>query len=534
MATTRTPVRQDDRLRTLQTLATFNATPQAATSSAKEDKIGESASEWIFAGGPIWDGDAVSFFLNKDKGRLLDHGPTEGGMKVTKCEGGKANKVLASGKVEMGNRFTWIIRKVFYNKETQTWWLNSADLSDRTIVMTGDPFILYEPGPKGEFCLGTAIPAKHGSANNGDYKVQRVPYDLSTVNSPCGLTFTAGKLFGRQFSSPNCKDWIDASTRVWYFQRWDTKSSNGVTYGAGYNLRNMYTLAKFMGVTNWERAWSGQISSGHFGFIIGLAMKFNGGRNLTTKGTDHGFPKLALSNNDKQDIAQWYVHAWLGDEYPVRRSATAKALSQCRPGQYRNAANGACYDGPPCKEGFYFNQEGVCVEGSCPTGAVRTEQGYCNDPTAGPSTPNGQRNVFYDETSHNNWLAQQEVETQERLAKERQQQSCPPGQVNRGGSCVQVDESRSGLSLETDITKYAPCADGLTRSPASLQCVPVGGGPDPRSWWEKLVYQLFGKNWNELDLPTRLAIMGVVFGGGGLVAVTTVQATTAAVIKKVI
>lgn len=392
------------------------------------------------------------------------------------------------------NRWTWSIRKCKFNKATSAWDIDDLDFSKRTVICYGDTFILCEEGEKGTYsarCLGTGIPGNGALATNGNYGVERVKLEFKYITTPCGGSTSP---FWRMFDTSGCMDFIDLSTRVWTFE--SLAGTNPidmpVIYGTELTVNNYFTKAKF----------------GHEG------------RMLTQKNGSPEVVKLAWDNDSRIDRSRWRPWPWQGPgKFGLRRNINAHPLPECRPGQWRTSITSTCTDPKPLPPGSYWGQNGKPVVGECPAGSTRDGVGYCNDPSANPTLDDGSVNVFYDKALHEAWLTAKEAAERRRLEEAERARiagiNCPVGTTKnqQTGECQKSDEG-PGVTLDTDLSHRPACSEGYVRDPITGECAKEGIHIDPRNWWQKLFYRMFGYNFWELDKITQLEIqLGLVAMG---------------------
>lgn len=490
----------------------------------------------IFKGSPIYDGDWVTLRNEAWKGTTIKRNGKAPNVTAIKLQGGNlSGRLGATAKQE--HEFSWSIRSIEWKAASGTWMTDSLDFTNRKQICYGKPFVLFAPGAD-HLVMATEIPSHMPTANNGDYRVKQLEYRVENISNLCKGAQRAWT------KRSNCLDFIDASTRIWYFEALNHRDLNmPVKFGDKLFVRNMFTMTKALqydgGAMN--RFWNGFKSSGVPALgLIGAAMKFNGGRNLTqASGSDGATVKLALSNHDSDDKSRWVVDAWLGNNYPVRRSLNARPLQPCRPGNVRDFTDSSCRDPVPgCPAGSYFNQDGECARGACPSGD-RDAIGYCNDPAAPPMTATGAYNVFHKPDLHTTWLAQQEAAVRE---QERQQQGSipvPPGyRLGADGQLHLIGETPGSTQLDTNLANYRACNKDEVRDPLTGACLKKNLGEDLRSPWEKLWYWIFGYNWSEHSpLEQQLIIFGLIatlslLGYGVVSTVTT--AVTERVVARII
>lgn len=461
---------------------------------------------WIFFNQAVFDGDWISFKNNawpENGGSVVCRG---NGPFVTSLDGNAVrrhfDRVEPNATAQQANRFTWCIRRCYLNTETQTWWITSYDLSQQNPISFDEPFVLLSPDAN--MCMGTDMPNKTGFTNNGDYRVKVVPLDFMKINKPCGA------LGIRLFSSAGCHDWIDFSTRVWYFKKKTPLQNSSVQYAQDLLVRNFYQIAKESDLMNRD------------------------GRNLTQANGHGDIVKLALHNDDSIDRSVWKVYPWQVHKNQVRRHFNAAPLAACRPGQGRHFLTSACENPPALPEGYHYDENGGVAQGSCPTGASRDSIGFCTDPSAAPTTNSGSVNWLYDRAAHATYLAQQAEER--RLELERQERervaaiSCPVGTRKNptSGECMAVDERANGGGgsvMARPVEPAGGCGPNRKFDPNRGQCVQDKTGIDPRNWFEWLWYKIFGYNFDELNPLQRIAIyaaVGIPVVLGAVVATETV------------
>jgi hypothetical protein len=504
--------------------------------------------EWIFEGQAVFDGDWISLknnaWANRGGSVLRRNGnsggntDTTGGREVERHFSGVEPNAMSS----QSNQWTWCIRRCFLDDKTSTWHITDFDLSKQVPVGYNEPFILLDPSEN--WCLGTDVPIHTGLSNNGDYRVKSVPLEFLTMDKPCGLLSAAFGTTFRGFTSRDCKDWLDMSTRVWYFKPKSSSATSPVTYGSDVQVRNFYTVAKDWWRTNrpLSQAVQGLWNGALVGSIVSLMVNYNGGRNLTQKDGAPEVVKLALTNDDSIDRSNWKVFPWQVNKWQIRRSLNARPLAACRPGQGRHFLTSACTNPPQLTSGYHYGQNGQPVQGACPAGSTRDAIGYCDDPRAAPTTSTGQVNVLYNKTLHDRYLAQ--LAEEERAREEQSNRdriaaiTCPEGTTKdpNTGECQLGDErgGNGGAALILAPSPNAPdsCGEDYVYDPVRGNCVHKGGVYDPRSWWEKLWYAIFGYNWEDVGQLEKLEIMAAIGVIGTVAAVTTLDNVEKAVINE--
>jgi len=482
---------------------------QATTSQAAQPP------DWVHLGQVVWDGDFISLrneAWKKDGGTILTHSESVGLVTANIDAEKSGNESLyVSGRIahpaKMGNKYTWMIRKCRYDAAKMNWIIDNFDMNNRTQILLGDRFMLHEAmGPLSSeaapWVMGTDAPAHLAFVDNGNYRVKRMPMIMNTNTGMCSM--------GATRNNSDCKDHLDVAACVWYFASVSglTSTTSAVNYGnMKYLLRNEWT---------------------HHAVQFGRG--FNSaadGRNLTQADGQFHTVKLAEANNNSVDRSQWYVESWAGYWYPVARHLDAAPLEPCRPGNFRESITGACKDPPvPCAPGQYFGQDGKCQTGVC--NGTRTPNGYCNIPSAPPTTPSGDYNVFYDKNSHDAYLASLAESERQRLAAEAAARVPPTGTVYNHQT-GQYDQVAVGV-LDTDKTHYGECGPGQIKNSRTGACYLPVHAPDTRGWFDQHVYYpLTGHNWEEAAWYEQ----GLVIGGPALAGVAFLGGTGYFVSKEV-
>ena len=500
----------------------------------------EKPPDWIEKGTCVYDGDWISLRNLAWGGTTIKRNGTAPYVTAIKLRGGdlvKANKLPE--KVRQGNEYTWCVRLINLNPETKTWQVLSPDFNHRKKLTYGQPFLLYMPGEAATHCMGTRVPSHLATANNGDYRVETTRYSLETVNGVCEIRDGYG--FREWTEKEKCLDFIDSSVCIWYCEPKNHNTLNTpVNFGEEMYVRNLYTYIKTQTLTPSarDRFFAGLKSSvfaGQIIVLINLAMKFNGGRNLTqAKGSNGSTVKLALSNHDKDDKSLWIMDSYMGNHYPVRRNVAASGLEMCRPGYLRHFVDGTCR--PPtvgCPPQSIRNQQGKCVTGTCPSGATRDSLGYCTDPSAMLLTDKGEINVLYESRAHENWLSTLSAEEQAAQREYEATQKVPDGWVRTSdGRMVQIRES-GGVQLETSPPPAKKKPGQSTFNPITNEFENSGWKNDHRNWFEQLFFDVFGYNWNEIPGWKRDAMALALAGAIGLAGYNVVIVSTTRVTQKV-
>lgn len=243
-----------------------------------------------------------------------------GGVTLSHASGGKQVSGFRKpgGDLDLGtiaNAYSWCIRKIVYDTEKKAFVLPHLKVRpERGALTKQDYFVLICPDTP-DLVLGTRLPPTYG--NNGDYRCELINFVLANVeevhqNTAVGF---AQRFISAGFwnSDKNNVDFVNQSRCIWEFHGGD---QNEIVYGAKFNIRNLWSEVKARETSMWQAAGGAQWG------LIGTTIQktFNGGRNLTqAAGSGGSVVKLALTNKDNDDKANWILDPWDGNHYPVQR-----------------------------------------------------------------------------------------------------------------------------------------------------------------------------------------------------------------------
>jgi hypothetical protein len=270
-----------------------------------KDIQGLASNDWITFHGPIKDGDFITLRSNAWGGTALKHTPI-GVIGEQRSSNLQANNFV--------NLYSWTIRKIELDLVLKAWVMPtlSTSIGSRPALTKEDYFILICSGTA-DLVLGTRTPPPIG--NNGDYSCELRQFVAVTANqlSNTGATEMAHRFVSAGMWNNESKtvDFVAQSTCVWSFHGASLDSISALSYGKAINVRNVWTEVK----TQYAHIMD-------HGSPLALVVQrsFKGGRNLSMAAGSGGQAiKLALTNQDGDDKAIWWMDSWNGHQYPVPR-----------------------------------------------------------------------------------------------------------------------------------------------------------------------------------------------------------------------